>query len=54
VLGTTVGDPSTTRARQASLRGDDQVIWIGVERFSDQALGDLGTVGVSGVDEVNP
>jgi hypothetical protein len=25
-----------------------------VERFGDQALGDLGAVGVGGVDEVHP
>jgi hypothetical protein len=54
VLGASVGDPSTTEACQATLGGDDQVIWIGVERFGDQALGDLGAVGVCGVDEVNP
>jgi hypothetical protein len=54
VLGTPVGDPSTARACQASLRGDDQVFRVGVERFGDQALGDLGTVGVGGVNEVHP
>src|ERR671914_122841 len=54
VLGATVGDPSTTRACQAALGGDDQVIRVGVERFRDQALGDLGTVGVCGVNEVHP
>src|SRR5215203_544687 len=53
VLGAPVGDPSTTRAREASLGGDDQVIRVGVECFGDQALGDLGTVGVGGVDEVH-
>src|SRR5215207_6531943 len=53
VLGATVGNPSTTRACEASLRGDDQVIRVGVERFGDQALGDLRTVGVGGVDEVH-
>src|SRR5215217_7073155 len=53
VLGAPVGDPSTTRACQAALGGDYQVIRVGVERFGDQALGDLGTVGVGGVDEVH-
>src|SRR5829696_1399897 len=54
VLGATVGHPSTTRACQAALGGYDQIIRVGVERFGDQAFGDLGTVGVGGVDEVNP
>jgi hypothetical protein len=54
VLGATVGNPSTTRACIASLGGDYQLIRVGVERLGDQALGELGTVGVGGVDEVNP
>ena len=54
VLGATVGDPSTTRACQAALGGYDQLIRVGVERIGDQALGDLRTVGVGGVDEVHP
>src|SRR5215208_3711010 len=54
VLWATVGHPSTTRACQAALGGDHQVIRVGVERFGDQAFGDLGTVGVGGVDEVHP
>src|SRR5918993_4232499 len=54
VLGATVGDPSTIRACQAALGGYDQLIRVGVERFSDQALGDLRTVGIGGVDEVHP
>src|SRR5215212_8385544 len=53
VLGAPVGNPSTTRACQAALGGDDQIIRVGVECFGDQALGDLGTVGVGGVDEVH-
>ena len=54
VLWAAVWDPSTTRACQAALGGYDQIIWVGVERFGDQALGDLGAVGVGGVDEVHP
>src|SRR5215211_4351507 len=54
VLGTTVGDPSTTRAREAALGSYDQIIRVGVERFGDQALRDLRTVGVGGVNKVHP
>ncbi len=40
-----------TLARDAALGGDDEAGRVGVQGFADQALGDLGAVGVGGVDE---
>ena len=33
--------------------GDDETLWVGMERFRDDLLADVGPVGVRGVDEVN-
>ena len=38
---------------EPGLGGDHQVLGVGVERFEDEPLTDLGTVGVGGVDEVD-
>ena len=38
-------------ARDAALGGDDHAMRVGRERFADEPLGDLGAVGVCGVNE---
>jgi hypothetical protein len=40
-------------AGDATLGGDNEVGWLGVQSLADEALCDLGTVGVGGVDEGN-
>ena len=40
-------------ARPADLGGDDEIVGIGLERLGDQLFGDVGAVGVGGVDEVD-
>src|SRR5919202_2847546 len=44
--------PSRSRPCEAALRGDDQSLRVRVESLGDQALRDLGAVGVGGVYEV--
>src|SRR4051794_20386633 len=44
---------SRSRAYEAALRGDDQVLGVGVKRFAYEALRDLGAVGVGSVDKVH-
>src|SRR3981189_1997360 len=54
MLGTPVRHPAAwTRPREAALGGDHELIRIGIERFRDQTLADLRTVGVGGIDEVD-
>src|SRR5215207_5117064 len=53
VLRAPVGDPPATGPRVAALGGDDQVIRVRVQRLGDQTLGDLGAVGIGGIDEVH-
>jgi hypothetical protein len=40
-------------AGEAGLGGDDDTLGVGREGFADETLGDLGAVGVGGVDEVD-
>ena len=55
VLGAPVARPPTrTAARHAALGGDHEIVRVGVQRFGDQALGDLGPVAGRRVDEVDP
>src|SRR5579862_4599643 len=42
-----------TLARDAALGGDDEPDWVRMQRFADQAFGDLGAVGIGGVDQVD-
>src|SRR3954454_9871960 len=52
MVGPPVGHPLVRpRAEEASLGGDDQSLGIGVQRLGDDLFGDVGTVGVRGVDE---
>src|SRR6202011_1595379 len=54
MLGTSVRGPAVgTRPLEPTLGGDHQLVGVGVERFGDQALADLGSVGVGGVDQVD-
>ena len=55
VLGATVGrPPSGPGPLEASLGGDHDVIGVRMECLGDQRLTHRGTVGVGGVDEVDP
>ncbi|MDT5245516.1 MAG: hypothetical protein QOD36_2892, partial [Mycobacterium sp.] len=40
-------------ALQAALGRDDQIVRIGMKRLGDEVLGNVGTVGDGGVDEVH-
>jgi hypothetical protein len=42
-----------TGAQQPGLGRDHQIVGVRRKRFSNQFLGDIGTVGVGGVDEVD-
>src|SRR5208283_16630 len=42
-----------TVARPANLGRDDEARGIGMKRLGDQLLGDVGTVGVGGVNEID-
>src|SRR5215216_5031189 len=54
MLGTTVAPPlAGPGAKQPALRGDHEVVGIGMERLGDQALRDVRAVRISGVDEVD-
>ena len=54
VIGSAVGRPPPgARTLEASLRGDDQVVGIRMQRLGDEVLAHLGTVRVGGVDEVH-
>jgi hypothetical protein len=37
----------------SALGGDDEVVRVGMEGFSDELFGDVGAVGVGGIDEVD-
>src|SRR5439155_18832071 len=54
VFGTAVGRPLIRPlARQPALGGDNQLGWIGVQRFRDQVLGNMRTIGIGCIDEVD-
>ncbi len=54
VLRTADGEPLVwALAGEAGLGGDDDSFGVGGEGFADEALADLGAVGVCGVDEVD-
>ena len=55
ILGTAVGNPDIgTAARQPALRRNQVDASIRVQRFVDELLGDVGAVGIGGVDEIDP
>ena len=54
MFGAGVVNPlARTDARPSTFGGDHQTDWIGSERFGNQLLGDIGAIGVGGVDEVD-
>jgi hypothetical protein len=54
VLWPAVGRPlSRTGALEAAFGRDHEIIWVRVERLTDELLADVGPVGVGGVDEVD-
>ncbi len=55
IVGTTVRRPfARARSRQSALGRDDESFRIRMERFSDEQFARLRSIGISGVDQVNP
>jgi hypothetical protein len=54
VFGAGDGEPLVgALAGEAGLGGDDDALGVGGEGLADETLGDLGAVGVGGIDEVD-
>ncbi len=54
VFGTAVGRPPIrSRALEPTLRGDDEIVGVGVQRLGDEDLAHLRAIRVGGVDEVD-
>jgi len=54
VIGAGVVDPlGGTDALPSALGGDYEIGWVGMEGFGDEFFGDVGAVGIGGIDEVD-